>query len=122
MTEFHVFPIQTRLYHVTLDEQPNFSATMNQLGIGPPGPEGPAGPPGPQGDPGIPGAAIDASYVHNQIALSDTWVVAHGLHKFPSVMIVDSGGTVISTDIHYDSDVQITIQFGSETSGKAYLN
>ena len=121
MTEFHVFPIQTRLYHVTLDEQPSFNARMDQLGIGPTGPEGPPGPIGPPGPPGE-GTGIDANFIHNQVALADTWVIVHDLHKFLSVMIVDSGGTVISTDIHYDSDVQITIHFGSETSGKAYIN
>ena len=90
------------------------------VGSAPLGPQGPPGIIGPQGPPG-PGGA-DASYVHDQLAPSDTWVVFHNLGKFPAVMIVDSGGTVIDPDIRYDNNVQVTISFGSPTSGKAYLN
>ena len=70
------------------------------------------GPPGPAG----------TTYTHNQMTPSDTWVAIHSLNKFPSVMVVDSAGTVIDPDIRYDSSIQITIIFGSPTSGKAYLN
>jgi len=85
---------------------------------GPPGPAGPAGPPGPQGPPG-PGAV---SYVHTQGALAATWVVVHNLNKYPSVTVVDTGDSVIIPTVHYDNANQITITFGSATSGKAYLN
>ena len=39
-----------------------------------------------------------------------------------AVQIVDSAGTVIVPDIRYDSLSQITVTFGSATSGKAYVN
>jgi hypothetical protein len=81
---------------------------------------GPQGPPGSGG--GGNGGGSDANYVHNQLSASAQWVVFHNLGKFPSVMVVDSGDTVIEPDIHYDNNVQLTIKFGSATSGKAYLN
>ena len=84
------------------------------------GPQGPQGVIGPQGPPG-PGGS-DANYIHNQLTPSDLWIVFHNLGKFPSVMVVDSGGTAIEPDIQYDNNVQVTISFGSPTSGKAYLN
>lgn len=70
------------------------------------------GPPGPTG----------TTYTHDQLTPSATWVITHNMNKYPSVMIVDSGGTVIDPDIHYDSTIQMTVTFGSPTSGKAYLN
>jgi len=36
--------------------------------------------------------------------------------------VVDTGGTVIIPNVHYDSANQVTIMFGAATSGKAYLN
>ena len=84
------------------------------------GPQGPQGVIGPQGPPG-PGGS-DARFTHDQLAPSATWIVFHNLGKFPAVMVVDSGGTVIDPDIQYNNNAQVTISFGSPTSGKAYLN
>ena len=64
----------------------------------------------------------DALYPHNQIIASDVWVINHGLHKYPSVTIVDSAGTIIIGDIDYTSDVTIVLTFTGSFSGKAYLN
>lgn len=74
-----------------------------------PGPQGPQGPPG-------------ASFTFTQATLSASWVVVHNLNVFPSVTVVDSGGTQILADVHYDNANQVTLTFGSPTSGKAYLN
>lgn len=71
---------------------------------------------------GTPSAAIWAGYTHNQPTAAASWVVVHNLNRHPSVMVVDTGDSVIVPDIHYDSLNQITINFGSATSGKAYLN
>lgn len=101
---------------------------------GPPGPEGdkgdkgdqgdpgPKGDKGDQGDPAPPGSGGDLTYVHDQMVPSATWVVVHNLGKNPTVGVVDSGGSVIEPDIHYDNINQLTISFTSATSGKAYLN
>lgn len=52
-----------------------------------------------------------------------TVVVAHGLNKFPSVTVVDTGGNVILPDnIKYDDANQITVSFDVATSGTIYLN
>ena len=93
-------------------------------GIGNTGPEGPEGPPGPmgaQGQPGPPGPGA-VSFVFTQGPPSATWVIVHNLNKNPSVTVVDTGDSVIIPSIHYDNVNQVTVTFGSATSGKAYLN
>ncbi len=64
----------------------------------------------------------DKNYVHNQISSSSSWVVAHNLNKFPSVSIVDSGGTLCRGDIQHDCVNQATLSFSTPFSGKAYIN
>lgn len=100
----------------TLVEIINPPGTQGPPGIqgnpGPPGPPGPTGPQGPQ----------HATYIHTQGSPSATWTVAHNLNSKPSVTVVDSGDTVIIPGVHYDDLNNLTISFGSATSGKAYLN
>lgn len=62
------------------------------------------------------------TYTYTQSAPSASWVVTHNLNTFPSVSVVDTGGTEIIPDILYVSANSITLTFGSPTSGKAYLN
>lgn len=62
------------------------------------------------------------TYIHNQPIASNTWVVTHNLNRYPSVTIVDSGGTVFMGDIQYDSTNQLTILLNPAFAGKAYLN
>lgn len=102
--------------------------------IGPEGPEGDPGPPGPQGPVGqtgppsiVPGpqgppGASGSTHIHTQGVPTTVWVIGHNLGWWPSVTVVDSGGSVIEPDIHYDSSNQVTLTFGSPTTGKAYLN
>lgn len=85
--------------------------------IGPPGPEGDPGPPGPAGPPGS-----VVTYVYSQGPPASTWVVPHMLGRQPSVTVVDSGDSVVIPNVHYDSADQVTLSFGSATSGRAYLN
>jgi hypothetical protein len=85
------------------------------------GPQGPQGDKGDQGVQGIPGPA-GTTYTHTQLAPSAEWIIIHSMNKHPSVMVVDSGDTVIDPDIKYDSQVQLRAIFGAPTSGKAYLN
>ena len=68
-------------------------------------------------------AANDAdTFVFSQNTPSNTWVIVHGLGKFPSVTVVDSGNTVVVGNVSYDSPNQVTITFEATFSGKAYLN
>ena len=67
------------------------------------------------------------TYTHNQSSTSDTWVINHNLHRFPSVTVVDSAETIVQGTVVYNSNKQLTITFfqaGSALAfqGKAYLN
>jgi hypothetical protein len=64
----------------------------------------------------------DLTFVHNQVALSASWSVAHNLGNFPSVNVVDSGGSLIIPNVSYVNSNNVTISFAAATSGKAYLN
>ena len=69
----------------------------------------------------------DITYTHNQSSTSNTWVVNHNLHRFPSVTVVDSADTIVQGTVVYNSNKQLTITFFSGSSalafqGKEYLN
>lgn len=64
----------------------------------------------------------DASFVFEQGAPALTWTIPHTLAKYPSVTIVDSGGTQVDAEVIYDTLSQVTVSFVAATSGKAYLN
>jgi hypothetical protein len=71
--------------------------------------------------PSAPGGA-DAYYVHAQGSPSSIWTVTHNLAKHPAVSVVDTGDSVVMPDVHYVSDSQVQLTFGSATSGKAYCS
>lgn len=62
------------------------------------------------------------TYEHSQMVPSDEWTITHNLGKYPSVSIIDSGGTVVFGNVTYNNNNQITLRFSFEHSGKAYLN
>lgn len=64
----------------------------------------------------------DKNYVHEQLSSSSFWTVNHNLGKFPSVTVVDSGGTVVIGDITYIDQESLTISFSSAFAGVAYIN
>jgi hypothetical protein len=69
----------------------------------------------------------DITFTHNQTSTSNTWVITHNLNRFPSVTVVDSGGSIVMGTIVYNSNKQLTITFFSSGAalafqGKAYLN
>tara|TARA_R100001510_G_C7565508_1_gene143952 strand:+ start:214 stop:471 length:258 start_codon:yes stop_codon:yes gene_type:complete len=69
----------------------------------------------------------DITFTHNQSSTSNTWVITHNLHRFPSVTVVDSADTIVQGTVVYNSNKQLTITFFAEGSplafqGKAYLN
>lgn len=67
-------------------------------------------------------ASKDKHFVHTQNSSSNSWSITHGLNKYPSVSIIDSGNNIVVGDIEYTSLNTITIRFNSSFSGKAYLN
>lgn len=64
----------------------------------------------------------DSMYIHVQGAPSTTWTINHGLYEYPSVTTVDSLGNVVVGDVTYVSNTTVTVDFGSNQVGYAYLN
>lgn len=62
------------------------------------------------------------TYIHDQAASSDTWVIEHNLGRYPSVTVVDSAGTQFIVQVEYNSKNKITVYMNGSTTGKAYLN
>lgn len=71
---------------------------------------------------GAPGVGDDIAYTHVQSVASQTWVINHGLNKFPSVTLVDSTNTEVVADISHISTLQCEVSFSSPQTGTAYLN
>jgi hypothetical protein len=88
--------------------------------LGPPGPPGPNGPTGPQGPMGPVG--MDQTYTYSQVSALSTWDIIHNLNKYPSVTVVDTGGSEIIPNVVYMSSNEVQLFFSNPTSGKAYLN
>jgi hypothetical protein len=74
---------------------------------------------GAQGPPGVDG---DKTYVHDQVLPSTTWTVDHGLNKFPSIDVVDSGGNVVHGDVRHVSAARAVLSFNFAFGGKAFAN
>lgn len=64
----------------------------------------------------------DNTYVHNQTVASAVWTIHHNLHRYPSVTVVDSAGSVVIGDVSYLTDETIVLYFQGAFSGIAYLN
>ncbi len=76
---------------------------------------------GPQGPRGPSGAAV-SSFVHDQLAPSDVWVVNHDLGMKPNVTVQDSAGTTVFGRITYTSEDQLVLTFSAAFAGRAYLS
>lgn len=68
------------------------------------------------------GITDDKTFIFNQAVASTEWQISHGLNKYPSVMIVDSGNNVVVGDIEYIDKNNVKCIFSSAFSGSAYLN
>jgi len=64
----------------------------------------------------------DANFVHDQGVPSTQWVVTHNLNKKCSVVVINSANMVVIGQVTYNSDNQITLDFESSFSGKAFFN
>ena len=73
-------------------------------------------------------AWTNATWIHDQGAASDTWVINHNLNRYPSVTVVNSSENVILGTVVYNTPNRVTITFFTEDDeesafdGKAYLN
>lgn len=72
--------------------------------------------------PDVPAGTGDKNYVHIQSVPTNTWVINHGLNKQPSITVVDSAGSVVVGDYHYNDLNTVTLTFHGAFSGKAFLN
>ena len=68
------------------------------------------------------GSGGDKNYIHHQSSANTTWNVTHNLGKFSSVMVVDSGNTVVQGQIQFVDANNVTLIFSSAFSGRAYFN
>ena len=64
----------------------------------------------------------DKFFAYTQLAPASIWEIPHPLNKYPSVTVVDSGGSVVVGEVEYVDAHKIIITFQAEFSGKAYLN
>ena len=64
---------------------------------------------------------IVTRYVHEQLQPSSTWIVNHGMHKYPNITILDSNNRLVMGDIEYSSLDTVTLLFSESIAGKAHL-
>jgi len=67
-------------------------------------------------------ALSDKNYVHTQGVASATWNVTHGLGKFPSITVVDTGGSVVEGDIFHTDNNNAILTFSAPFTGEAFCN
>lgn len=127
--------IETTEIEVKVEDKPDIDLSVDPTSdvivlaagnFGLPGPPGPSGPEGPEGDPGPEGppgpSGTETTYTFTQLAAVYSWDIIHLLNRYPSVTVIDSGGTEIIPNVSYISDDEIQLYFENPTSGKAYLN
>lgn len=68
------------------------------------------------------GGGSDKNYIHEQTEAKNTWIINHGLDKYPSIIIVDDNNIAIVGEIEYMNKNQAIIRFNKNETGKAILN
>lgn len=64
----------------------------------------------------------DKHYTHDQGLPALVWTVQHGLDKYPTVAVIDTGDTVVIGEVTYVDLNNLTITFNYAFAGKAYAN
>ena len=64
----------------------------------------------------------DKNFVFTQAVASNTWVIQHNLNKFPSVTSVNVNNIEMFGEVVFADVNNLTINFTSASSGKAYIN
>lgn len=62
------------------------------------------------------------TFTFEQGIAADVWVIEHNLDKYPSVSVVDSANNIVSGNVHYIDENNLTITFNGAFTGKAFLN
>jgi hypothetical protein len=63
-----------------------------------------------------------ATFVFIQASAAQTWTIAHGQNRYPTVTVVDSAGSVLLTSVQYLDANTVAVSFAGATTGRAYLN
>lgn len=104
------------------DGQPGVNGSTGSTGAtgakGDKGDTGATGATGPQGDPGV----SDKNFYYTQGVANSVWSITHNLGKYPSVVIIDSAGSVVIGDINYANTNTLTVTFNASFAGTATLN
>jgi hypothetical protein len=80
---------------------------------------------GPKGDPGTPGTntVVSGAHVHTQPDASTVWVIPHNLGFYPGgITVVDHTGAEHNPVVIYPDVNTVTLQFGYDVYGTAYLS
>lgn len=104
--------------HITVVNLPGTQITVLQPSVGLQGGAGPMGP----GGIADPSGAGDLNYQHTQGPASATWLINHGLGKFPSITVIDSAGEQVEGEVVYLDSNSLQIIFSAAFAGKAFLN
>lgn len=80
-----------------------------------------SGPQGPRGPQGLPGASGGTVYLHTQSVASASWVINHNIGRAVAVILYDSDGNVVQSDIEHGSVNQATVTWNSPTVGSALV-
>lgn len=62
------------------------------------------------------------TYTHVQGSPASTWTIDHNLGRYPSISVVDSGGSLVFGEVKYNTSNQAQVSFSAAFSGQAYLN
>ena len=73
-----------------------------------------------RGQAGPPGSSA-SQFLFTQSVPEAVWVIAHGLGGYPTVVVIDSAGSVVEGDVEYDSTEQVTLTFSAGFAGTARL-
>lgn len=63
-----------------------------------------------------------STYVYESGSAATTWRIVHNLHKWPTVTVVDSAGTIIDCEIVYLDYDTCEARMNAAFKGTAYLN
>jgi len=67
-----------------------------------------------------------STFVFDQVVPKMVWgtngIVTHNLGKFPSITVIDTGGTVVTGEYTYIDTNNVILNFTAPFAGKAYLN
>lgn len=69
-----------------------------------------------------PSTGDDKNYTHVQSYASDMWDITHNLGKYPSITVMDSGGTVVQGQYNYIDLNRVILIFSAPFAGTATMN